>query len=247
MARSAIVRLEALRSMPLKEQVLQQLTRLIGDGTLHPGDRLPPERDLAEQLRVSRGTVREAVQFLHALGVVEIRHGSGTFVRASPDQDQGNGLRQEWRRWTARHSDTIHTLLEVRMGLESFAAQLAAERGTPVGLAQMAYALGQMEDAAGANDVTALVRADVLFHRALCEAAGNAALTELAHGVGARLVPERAATWDLPGRPQRSLGQHARIYRAIRRHDAEGARRAVLDHLKSVQEDVKAQFATEGS
>src|SRR5438876_1366084 len=140
------VRLEALRSVPLKEQVLRQLRRLIDEGELGPGDQLPAERELADRLGVSRGTVREAVQFLHALGLVEIRHGSGTFVRSDR-----NALRDEWRGWTRRHSETVRNLIEVRMGLESFAAELAAGRPAQRGLETMAAALDQMEEAARAN------------------------------------------------------------------------------------------------
>jgi GntR family transcriptional repressor for pyruvate dehydrogenase complex len=244
-ARGDAVRLVPLRSLPLKEQVLQQLRRLIGEGDLRLGDRLPGERELADRLGVSRGTVREAVQFLHALGLVEIRHGSGTFVRRAPSDREG--LRDEWRRWTRSHSETIRNLLEVRMGLESFAAELAAERPSGSGLETMSAALEQMEEGARANDVAALVRSDVLFHRGLCEAAGNPALAELAEELGGRLLRERAATWDLPGRPQRSLGQHREIYEALRRRDSIRARRAVLDHLKSVKEDVQARLLSEGS
>jgi DNA-binding FadR family transcriptional regulator len=233
----AAVRLETLRSVPLKEQVLRQLRRLIDEGELGPGAQLPGERELADRLGVSRGTVREAVQFLQALGLVEIRHGSGTFVRRDPSDREG--LRDEWRDWTKRHSETVHNLLEVRMGLESFAAELASARPSDQGMEAMADALGEMAEAAKTNDVAALVRTDVLFHRGLCLAAGNPALAELAGELGDRLLRERAATWDLPARPQRSLDEHRQIYEAVRSGDPAGARAAVLAHLSSVREDVE--------
>jgi GntR family transcriptional repressor for pyruvate dehydrogenase complex len=231
------VPLEALGPVALREQVLDRLRRLIDDGTLAPGDRLPGERALADALGVSRGTVREAVQFLQALGVVKIRHGAGTFVRPL---DGSDGLREEWRRWTIRHGDTVRNLLEVRMGLESFAAELAASRARTEDLSRMAEVLRQMEEAARNGDVTALVRSDVLFHRALCEAAGNPALAHLAEELGRRLVRERAAVWGRPGRPARSLAQHRAIYEAVRGRHRERARRAVLAHLSSIRDEVEA-------
>src|SRR5215213_8514226 len=85
--------LEPVRPLALKERVIGQLTRLIDEGILKPGDQLPSERELSEELKVSRGTVREAVQFLGALGLVEVRHGSGTFVRLGTDP---SALRDEW-------------------------------------------------------------------------------------------------------------------------------------------------------
>ena len=120
------VRLTPLRTPPLKEQVVHELVRLIDEGALKAGDRLPTERELSERLAVSRSTVREAVQFLQALGVVEIRHGSGSFVAARGSRS--HELRREWRRWTRNHVGRIHDLLEVRQGIEPFAAELAARR-----------------------------------------------------------------------------------------------------------------------
>src|SRR5215471_7186654 len=96
MVRASDIQLSRLRTPPLKQQVINELTRLLRDGALAPGDRIPTERELSEQLAVSRGTVREAVQFLQALGVLEIRHGSGTYVPRSASRTQAP--RREWRR-----------------------------------------------------------------------------------------------------------------------------------------------------
>lgn len=238
------VRLFSLRSPPLKEQVVRELTRLIDEGGLSPGEQLPSERELSEQLQVSRGTVREAVQFLQALGLVEIRHGSGTFVSASTRDRQV--LRAEWRRWTVRHSDRVRELLEVRRGLESFSAELAAKRQAGDGLEEMVEALEAMENAIGANDVPALVQADVLFHHTIQVAAGNDALVELSDALGAKLLPERAATWDMPGRPQRSLAEHREIYEGIRAGNPKRARDALLAHLASVEHDLARMIGPSG-
>ena len=238
------VRLSSLRSPPLKEQVVRELLRLIDETGLSPGDQLPSERELSEQLEVSRGTVREAVQFLQALGLVEIRHGAGTFVSASSRDRQM--LRAEWRRWTARHSGRIRELLEVRKGLESFSAEHAAARRAGDGLEQMARALEAMENAIDARDIPALVQADVLFHHAIQVATGNDALVELSDALGAKLLPERAATWDIPGRPRRSLAEHRRIYEGIRKGDPARAREALLAHLASVERDLRRMLAAQG-
>lgn len=235
--RSVPVELEPLHALPLKEQVTRRLRRLIDDGVLAPGQQLPSERELGEQLQVSRGTVREAIQFLHALGLVESRHGSGTFVASGPDDRQQ--LRRTWHNWTRRNAGQVHELLEVRCGLEAFAAELASARRHASGLETMAAALEQMRDAMAADlDVAALVESDLMFHRGLCETAGNTALVELAEALGSRLLRERAAMWDLPGRAERSLEEHSRIEAAIRAGDARHAREYVLAHLASVEQDV---------
>jgi GntR family transcriptional regulator, transcriptional repressor for pyruvate dehydrogenase complex len=227
--------LEPVRPLALKERVIQQLTRLIEEGVLEPGDQLPSERELSEELQVSRGTVREAVQFLGALGLVEVRHGSGTFVRLGTDPSK---LRDEWRDWTIRHAERIHDLLELRKGLEPFAAELAAQRAGEEQVAAMEHALKQMEPAVDSPDVTGLIQADLAFHHALCAAAGNAALSEFADALGEQLVRERGVIWNLPGRPARSLVEHRAIYEAVRAGDPARARQAAYEHLTSVEVDL---------
>jgi GntR family transcriptional repressor for pyruvate dehydrogenase complex len=229
--------LEPVRPLALKERVIQQLTRLIEEGVLESGDQLPSERELSEELQVSRGTVREAVQFLGALGLVEVRHGSGTFVRLGTDR---SALRDEWRDWTIRHAERIHDLLELRKGLEPFAAELAAERAGEAEVTAMEHALDQMRPAIDSPDVTGLIQADLAFHHAFCAAAGNAALSEFADALGEQLVRERGVIWNLPGRPARSLAEHSAIYDAVRAGDPARARQAVYEHLTSVEQDLGA-------
>lgn len=233
--------LEPVRPLALKERVIRQLTRLIEEGVLSPGDQLPSERELSEELQVSRGTVREAVQFLGALGLVEVRHGSGTFVRLRTDPSE---LRDEWREWTIRHAGRIHDLLEIRKGLEPFAAELAAHRATEEDLVAMEEALEQMVPAMDLPDVTALIQADVAFHHALCAAAGNDALSEFADALGEQLIQERGTIWNLPGRPARSLAEHEAIRDAVRARDPAAARQAVFAHLESVEDELGASVVS---
>jgi GntR family transcriptional repressor for pyruvate dehydrogenase complex len=227
--------LSSLQTQSLKERVLGELRGAIEQGWLEPGDQLPSERELSEQLSVSRSTVREAVQLLEALGVVEVRHGSGTFVRARPDAET---VRLEWREWTRRHSSRVHQLLEVRLGLEAFAAELAARRRTTAQLDQLESSLEEMASVVDAGDIPMLVQIDVGFHSNLYRATGNAALVELLDEIGHRLLRERAATWDVPGRPQRSLEQHRAIVEAIRAGNALAARQALVAHLRSIGEEL---------
>ncbi len=233
----ARLELEPVRPLALKERVIRQLTRLIDEGVVAPGDQLPSERELSDELQVSRGTVREAVQFLQTLGLLEIRHGAGTFVRPATDP---RTLRDEWREWTIRHAERIHDLLEIRKGLEPFAAELAAERARDSDVAAMEEAVEQMEPAVDHPDVTALVQADLAFHHALCAATGNAALTEFADALGEQLLRERGTIWNLPGRPARSLVEHRAIWEAVRTGDPGRARTAALEHLESVEADLGA-------
>lgn len=230
---------------PLKEQVATELKRLIEDGTLQPGQQLPSERELADQLRVSRGTVREAIRFLHALGYLEVRHGLGTFVHASSGDIER--LQLAWRDWTLRHASRVHDLLELREGVESFAAELASQRQLAEPLQRMGAALDEMREAARIADVAALVRADVAFHDALCEGSGNTALAGLVKALGRQLIPERAATFAIPGRPEQSLREHGAILDAVCVGDARLARLRVLTHLESVKSEIDREILVSGS
>lgn len=230
------IHLEPPRPRPLKDQVVGELRRLIEEH-LQPGDQLMSERDLSENLQVSRGTVREAVQFLRSLGLVEVRQGSGTFVRAIHSGPRE--LRLRWREWTLHHAERINELLEVRSGLEGFAAELAAKRLAGGGVRMMADALELMTAAAASGDVAAAVEADALFHRGLCTATGNPTLLELDDALSSQLIPERAAAWDLPGRADRSIVEHGAILAAVRQGDGEAARAAAIGHLHSVQRELE--------
>ncbi len=213
------------------EHVVTGIRELIRREGLKQGDRLPGERQLAERFGVSRGTVREAMQFLAAIGLVATRHGDGSVIRTA----SSSTLRDTWRDWVAKHQGRVLELIEARMGSEMLAAELAARRAGPEHLERMAEALRAMK---AARDATAFVQCDLAFHSALLQAAGNRTLREIAEALGAELVPERAALADLAGRVTRSHAEHLAIYAAIRAGDAARAREAVRAHLASVQHDV---------
>lgn len=213
------------------EHVVTGIRELIRRDGLKQGDRLPGERQLAERFGVSRGTVREAMQFLGAIGLVATRHGDGSVLRAA----SSSTLRNTWRDWVAKHQGRVLELIEARMGSEMLAAELAARRAGPEHLERMAEALRAMK---AARDATAFVQCDLAFHSAVLQAAGNRTLREIAEALGAELVPERAALADLAGRVTRSHAEHLAIYAAIRAGDAARAREAVRAHLASVQHDV---------
>jgi GntR family transcriptional regulator, transcriptional repressor for pyruvate dehydrogenase complex len=228
----------------LKEQVASELKRLIDEGMLKRGEQLPSERELAEKLHVSRGTVREGIRFLHALGYLDVRHGLGTFVHAA--SGDAERLQAAWRDWTLRHANRIHDLLELRKGIESFAAELASVRQLSEPLARMGEAVSQMCEAAQEADVAALVEADVAFHDALCEGSANAALAELVKALGWQLLPERAALFAIPGRPEQSVREHRAILEAVRVGDVQLARLRVLTHLESVQSEIDREIMIYG-
>jgi GntR family transcriptional repressor for pyruvate dehydrogenase complex len=209
------------------EQVVAHVRTLIERGALRPGDRLPAERDLATQIGVSRPTVRAGLHALAAMGVVRSRHGSGTFIPTGPPSLVAEPLSF----LAALHGFSREDMYEARRVLEVGAAGLAAERATPEQMAVLADAVTSLF--ALTDQPQAFLVHDVDFHRAVAGSSGNPILAALIEMVSAlyyerrRQTAERAADRDL----RAAAEAHRRIYRAIRAHDAEGARRSMHDHL----------------
>lgn len=219
-----------------RDNAVARVRKLIAKLKLKTGDRLPGERQLAAKFNLSRGTVREALQFLAALNLVEIRHGGGCFVRAASGESKE--LRAGWRDWVAQHRGRVLETLEVRLGCETFAARLAARRAGPTELAGLVEALRSMKVAVEMRDVPAFVQSDLAFHSALLLAAGNKTLEELVGALGKELIPERAAILDISGRAPRSFAEHCSIYEAVQQGDPQAAALAMHRHLESVRHDV---------
>jgi len=224
----------ALPPMLRRDGAVKQIRELIERLSPENGERLPSERKLAEQFGLSRGTVREALQFLAALDLVEIRHGGGCFVRAPSD----GGLRTRWRNWVSEHRGEVLESLEVRLGCEMFAVRLAARRAGPADLAQLVETLKGMKVAGETGDVATFLQSNLAFHAGVLRASGNTILQELVGALGKDLIAERAAILDISGRAARSLAEHTAIYRAIQSGNAQAGAAAMYAHLESVRRDL---------
>lgn len=207
------------------EQIVRHVAALIETGQLKPGDQLPPERVLAEQFGVSRPTVRAGLQSLAAMGVVEARHGAGTFVMAGPPR-LGSGPLSFL---AALHGFTRDEMFEARRVLEIGAAALAAERAKGEHLAPMAEEVTGMF--ASLEDPQTFLVHDVRFHRAVAAGSGNPVLAALVEMVSSLAYEQRRRTVDQARDLRQSAEMHRRIYLSIRDKDPERARHEMGDHL----------------
>ena len=209
------------------EQVVAHVRHLIEQGALRPGDRLPAERDLAAHVGVSRPTVRAGLRALAAIGVVQSRHGSGTYIPDGPPSLGTDALSF----LAALHGFTRDEMYEARRILEVGAAGLAAERATPDQIATIAEEVTNLF-AAMADPQVFLVH-DINFHRAVAAASGNPIVASLVEMVSALYYERRRDTAARASdRDMRDAAEmHRRIYQAIRAHDADEARRAMQTHL----------------
>ncbi len=211
----------------LYEQVAQQILDWVRDTGLQVGDRLPPERELASRLGVSRATLSQALVAMEVVGVVAVRHGDGAVL---VDSSGTSRLVEALR----RHAQQLPDVIEAREALESKLAGLAAVRRTEEDLERIDAALSVM-----AADIEAGgrgVRGDELFHAAVT-AAGHSALLERLMGEISDLVKEtRIESLSQPDRPLESLEGHRRIAAAIRDRDPAAATAAMTDHVERVSD-----------
>jgi GntR family transcriptional regulator, transcriptional repressor for pyruvate dehydrogenase complex len=218
-----------IKSTRIYEEIVRQVKQLISEGRFKSGDRLPPERELAEKFVVSRTSVREALRALESLGLIDIRPGEGTFVR----EVSIDALIGPLALVMTSQREAIGELFEARRVLEPAIAALAASRATPDEVQEMERIL---EDQAReiAEGRTGLAQ-DAAFHAAIGTASHNRAITRLVHAIMDLLTQSREESINTPGRPTRSHQDHRRIVQAIARRNSAAARQAMLDHLVAVE------------
>lgn len=208
------------------ERVVDAIRAQIERGTLKRGDQLPPERELAQQLGVSRPTVRAGLRSLVTMGVLESRHGFGTFITDRPPMLGSESLRM----LAALHGFTGDNMSSARRVLEAGVAALAAEAATPADLASLSEEVTGMF-ASLDNRAEFLVH-EGRFHQALAAAAHNPVLAALVEMI-VPLVSERRDGVPSRGRDLKDTAQlHLRMYQAIRAHDAEAAASLVKQYLQ---------------
>jgi GntR family transcriptional repressor for pyruvate dehydrogenase complex len=213
-------------------EVVKQLIALLTTGELTPGSRLPPERQLAEELGVGRSAVREALAALEILGIVSVRPGSGTYLRDSTSELLPTTL--SWGLMLS--ASRTRELIEVRSGLEIQAATYAATRADDEQIAALGRHIEVMRTSL--DDLDRFVEADVRFHLVIASSADNVVLRDLLQSVRSllRLWVERGLRDREQG--ETALTEHVAIYEAIAAHDAAAARAAMEVHMATAGDRV---------
>jgi GntR family transcriptional repressor for pyruvate dehydrogenase complex len=214
------------------EEVVSQLREMIHRGDLRSGDRLPPERDLAKQLGVSRPTLRAGIRTLAAVGVLHSKQGAGTFVT---DADESPALdANPLRMMASLHGFTSDEMFEARIAIEMDVAGLAAERASSEHLAALSEEVAEMFASLDAPE-DYLVH-DMRFHQTIAAASGNRILTALMNMVATILFETRSKTVHRALDLKESAEFHRQIYRCIRDRNPEAARQTMREHLEHTKE-----------
>lgn len=217
-----------IKTKKVYEEVLEQVKNLMAEGVLAPGDRLLPERELAEKLKISRASVREAFKVLEVLGLIESKPGGGTVLK---EPRIANFIEPLALLLSGDAAGAMETF-EVREILEQASAALAAERATEEDIEKIRGILGSFSQL---NDVERLTKADYEFHYAIAEATQNSVLAKVMSMI-ADLIEQtmrnvRRQQFANPEVAETLARQHEEIFQCIASRDSKAARRAMCRHL----------------
>jgi GntR family transcriptional regulator, transcriptional repressor for pyruvate dehydrogenase complex len=220
---------EAVKKTKLYEKVAQQIQGLIRDGLLKPGDKLPPERELAAMFQVSRSSLRDAIRALEVMGLVEPRQGEGTVVRDLSADSLVNPLSSI----LLHKRELVSELLDLRRMIEPPLAGRAAARATPEELAHLEDILRRQKQKVDRGELA--IEEDSEFHYAIAKAARNSVVLKVLDVFMDLLRESRERSLQVQGRLQKSFTGHRRILSAIRRHDAPAAEAAMRRHIEEIE------------
>lgn len=217
--------------MAITDEVILQIKNMIVSGRLKPGDRLLPEKELSEELGVSRNSLREAIKALVVFRVLDVRQGDGTYVTSlEPDI-----LLEAVSFVVDLHDDaSILDLFAVRRILEPAAAAEATLKITPEALAELHKLMHQIDES---SSIELLVEHDLAFHHQIVAAAGNGYLTSLLDSLSSSTV--RARVWrglTQDNAIERTLSEHKAILAAIEAKDTELAKALTTVHVSGVEQ-----------
>lgn len=233
-----MVKFENIKVAKISESIVNQIEEFIISGALKKGERLPPERELAQQFNVSRPSIREAISILEAKGLVASRQGGGTFVTST----FSDGLTGSIGKILSQHPDAVLDVLELRHALEEIAAYYAAVRATETDKKIIRKRLDALLRCYRSKELDPELesKSDVEFHMSIADAAHNFALTHVMRGLFDALhitvSHNLERIREVPDDHKIIQNQHVDICNAVLNGDADAARRFAHEHLNFVEE-----------
>lgn len=213
--------------IPVSQDTVQRIQRMLAQREFGPGDRLPSQRDLSAQLRVSRTSLREALSVLEVLGLLRTEPGRGTFVAGDGTHEPAEP--RKWR-FAGKHSE--QEVYELRYILEGHASRLAAATISPAEVQQLQQCQEAMRTAIHERDLVAASFKDFEFHALLVRFSGNRLFLDIQRTIRDLVLESQRLPFALHARLDEPLDEHDRILAALERHDPEGAAAATQDHIR---------------
>lgn len=217
----------------LSDQIANRILQMIRDKHLNPGDKLPPERELAAMMMVSRPALREALRGLSMMNIIEIRQGAGAYVTMlEPAQ-----LVEHLNFVFALDDSTLLQLFDARKIVEVGLIELAAQRITDEDIARLEQSVAL--SAQSTNDPETFLQADLDLHMQIAQIARNPILARFMESIHQLGIASRRRTARLDGMTERTVADHRRIVAALKARNGAGARQAMLDHLANVEKKLR--------
>jgi DNA-binding FadR family transcriptional regulator len=217
-----------IKKTRVAEEVADRIRVLMLDGTFPPGQPLPSERHLAERFGVSRGSIRDALRTLETIGLLETRHGQGTF----PHELSVDRLVAPLASVMAYRPDLQDELLDVRRMFEPAVARAAAMRATDEDLADLERILETQRQKLKRGQ--SAIAEDTAFHAIMARSTRNRVVMSIMATLNDLLVDSRTQSLRQKGRPGRSIDGHEAVVAALRRRDGEGASQAMRHHIDQI-------------
>lgn len=226
-----------IRKKTVPEEIIHELKSLIDSGKITPGSKLPPERELAGMLNVSRPSLREALRALSLLGIVENRHGSGTYLTSSHDR----WPLEPFSIFLSLSKGALLDIFEARKSLEGSVAAIAASRRNDDDLQAMEKALGKMR--LNVRNYGTYTKYELKFHKAVVEAAGNRVIRDLMEKLYRLLIDTRKRVYRYASETlsyiDEDLRNHEGIFEHIKSGNEQMAMKAMTDHLLVFEQRLK--------
>jgi GntR family transcriptional repressor for pyruvate dehydrogenase complex len=223
----------------ITELVVQRIKELLETGELKAGSRLPPERELADMLSISRPSLRTALKALSVMGIIRAKPGAGTYIADSLPEV----FTEPMRFMTLIHNTSDEELFEARLIIEAGLAELAAERATVADLKTLVHEYNTMR--AHIGDAEKFLIHDVRFHQAIARAAGNKVMSGVMDTVAELLYHTRRQTISGAQDFQDTLNGHLKIIEAIKKRDPKRAKEAITTHLREALASWTSQRAAQ--
>ena len=220
----------------LSSSLVKEIQRRISTHEFSPGDKLPPQDELASMFGVSRTALREALKQLALMGLVELKHGKGTFISSSTPSE----LLESLSPLLLMNKETTFELLEARLFIESALASLAAKKASPEDIGELGTMVQGMKKDLGEGDIEAFTEKDLGFHLLIANASKNRVLGRILQTIRDMLhqfIGEALVL--IPGMARSALNYHGRILEAIEKHDAESAEKHMRNHILHIETSIR--------
>src|SRR5215468_2772474 len=224
-----ITAMEPIDRAGITELVVQRIKELLERGELKAGSRLPPERELADMLHISRPSLRTALKALSVMGIIHAKPGAGTYIAESLPEV----FTEPMHFMTLINNTSVDELFEARLIIEAGLAELAAERATESDIAALAREVAEMK--ANTGNPEEFLKHDVRFHQAMARAANNKLMSGVMDTVAQLLFHIRRQTITQANHLKEAIEWHERIITAMQKHDPKRAKEMLSGHLRAAQ------------